>query len=122
ALNESRWERIPDFAATSTNEFVLTGIGDRPVTIEIPWPSIRQILRSSNFVWLSTERDIFLIQNGRAHSLGAPPNGLVRQIAVDRNEVLWAATSAGLFWLQPEGWAIVGLTDEADREWAMHGV
>lgn len=122
-LKGSRWEAVPGLESRTQEVFVLPGPDGRPMEVKTPWTEARQVLRTKGSIWISTGRNVFRLEAGQWQALGTPRGGMVHQLAASGSRgVVWAASSEGLFWHENNEWIVVGITDEADREWARQGV
>lgn len=121
-LTGSEWRMIEGLASKGENEFVVADLEGKPLALQIPWGDVRQVLRSTNSLWISTGQNVFYVEDGRTHKVSSPRNGIIHQLAMDRRDVLLAASSEGLFWLEDDDWRPVGIADEGGREWSRRGV
>ncbi len=121
-FREGAWREVPAMVPRSQNEFTLIDAAKKIVTVSIPWPEVRQILRQGKTVWLATAADPFILVNGKAESMNWPSRYRVNQMAAVKNGNLILASSAGLFQQREKGWSQMGIPDAAGRIWGIQEV
>ncbi len=122
-LKEGRWKDVEALRPRGVSEFVVPGETGKPLTVEVPWSKVKQIVRRGNRVWLATEEDPFVVMDGKAATMGWPSQFRVNQIAVDATgERVWVASSAGLYRRSGKAWQKEGIQDGLGRAWAFSDV
>jgi len=95
ALRDGRAEVVANLPASDAAGFHFLDAQGRAVAA--PLADVRQLARTTNGVWLVTERDVFRWADGRLESLGWVAGAKLHQLFVASNNVAYAASDQGLY-------------------------
>ncbi len=121
-LREGKWRELPALAPKSEREFVVADATGAPITVELPWAGVRQVVCAGADTWLVTAADPFLVHEGRMTSQGWPSKWRVNQLAVGPGGEVFLASSGGLFRRVAAGWKSQDIFDGLGRAWAVRDV
>ncbi|HMO64345.1 MAG TPA: hypothetical protein PKE47_03820, partial [Verrucomicrobiota bacterium] len=121
-LRDGRTEAVTNLPAFDGAGFLFLDAQGRAVSAPLPAADVRQLARTSNSVWLATDRDVFRWADGRLDSLGWPSRMGVNQLAIASDGTAYVASDGGPFVRRAEGWQPVGVVDDGGRAWAVRDV
>ncbi len=123
-MMEGRWHEAQALRPRGASEFVIPSPGPgNPLTVDLPWSKVKQIIRRGARVWLATDEDPYIVLDGKARTMGWPSRFRVHQITVDAaGEQVWVASSAGLYKHSGQGWQRENVQDGLGRAWAFSDV
>jgi hypothetical protein len=121
-LRDGTWNPIDALTPKSEREFTLLDARGKPVTVQLPAKSVKQLVRTPKGVWLVTAADPYLVQDGRLVSQGWPSRWTVNQLAASPAGDVLVASSGGLFRRVGDGWAREEIFDGLGRAWAVNDV
>jgi hypothetical protein len=122
ALTEGRWNPMTAVPVCGPDEFRFLNDRGVPVRVEVPWVSVRQLLRDGPRQWVATEREIFQVTGERGERMVWPTPLKINQLATGPDHLLWAATDEGLRVQTSEGWHAYAVRDGLGRAWAVEDV
>src|SRR5262249_17459562 len=115
-----KWQVQPATTAHSDGQFIFPDLNGQPVEANVPWKSIRQVIRWGTTNFLVTGDNLFAIVNRKPLSLGW--TGRVNQVAISPIGVPYIAATGGLFQQRQQGLHRVEPVDEGGRAGAFKGV
>jgi hypothetical protein len=117
-----RWTPLPALTPKSAGEFVFPDNAGKPVTVNLPWRSIRQITRAAQDLWLVASDTPYVVQDGVLTPQAWPSNLKANQVATGPGGEIVVASSGGLMRKTGGGWEAIQILDEGGRAWAVRDV
>ncbi len=121
-LQAGAWAPLDAITPKTEGEFGLLDARERPVSVPLPWKSVKQLVRTPKGVWLVTAADPYLVQDGRLVTQGWPSRWTVNQLAASPGGEVLVAASGGLFRRGAGGWTREEVLDGLGRAWAVNDV
>lgn len=120
---DDKWTPLRTLNPKSAEEFVLPDDTGKPVTVRLPWRSIRQIFRSPSGIWLVADGTPYVIRGGSLVPQNWPANIKASQVAVGPDGEVLVASSGGLMRrTESGGWEALQILDDGGRAWAARDV
>lgn len=124
AFTQDRWVIATNIPASTDTHVWIWDAQDKAIQIELAGPSLRQVLRGNEGIWILTRSGLHLYSKQKLSSLPLPdaqPQTL-HQAALDKQGTLYVASSAGLFRREKQGWNRIEASDDLGRRWGTHDV
>lgn len=121
---EGKWSVLPALTSKSDREFVFPGAGGAAVTVSLPWAQMKQLVHAGSVTWLASEKELFVVREGKLVAQGWGEKGKINQFAVAPDGAVVVASSVGLFRRSASGagWEKEALLDGLGRAWAASDV
>jgi hypothetical protein len=121
-LRADTWHPLDQLTPKSPAAFTFADATGQPVTVALPWKSVKQLIHTPQGTWLVTPTEPYLVRAGQLTTQTWPGQGTVQQLAVSPAAEVFAATSKGLFRQVKAGWEAQPVLDGLGRAWAVNDV
>jgi hypothetical protein len=107
--------------AISDEEFDFPDTSTRSVKVKIPWRTVHQLLLAGSDAYVVTDSELFRTAEAKTVQLDWPSGRTIHQTAL-KSQMLYVASSEGLFAEQGNSWTKIEALDGGGRDWTAREV